>query len=582
MEIFMLSSATPVGLFYFDSELNFEKEDVNFIPEENLNENKNEPSFQKGLENIDLQYFSASLPSQENKIFLIQNEERVSIKQEPENIQTFPLSSEKKVDFFVKKENYYKNDFFNKEFSDEKDIDEFNIKNNPNLKKIEQKDDKKTKEEKFVFNDQLFNIEDIFFSSKEVLTNNELNKNQKFFKKDNFLFSDLKYENKELKIKDYFEDIKVYFSDKKEDFFIENKEVIYDNKKPSPEIKIKKDISKEFFDYTGSFFEEKLGLDKRIFNNKFYQENDLNRDKFINNEENFLKEMKKISSENQNSDIYDHSFFKDFNSKKVSFESTKTNDFFEKENKYYNKYKGSENYLLNKLDDKTKIKEKFFDQNSFIKKEELKETKDSKEVLFYPAIGKEISSSEISSSNFMDQKDFSQKSFVSSIVKKAVNISSQLAAKGGGVAKIQIQDDKIGSLELHIFMEKENKVSMEIKTSNSEFKNVIETNYENLKKSLDSQNIFLSDFKVTSLEKIMNSNFLSGGSDNFNQNFSQSLFLNYFNNSNSFLNQNKNERIYSEYDQENIPERKFVIKNDFKKSKKNIQRGANGSIKVLA
>ncbi len=196
--------------------------------------------------------------------------------------------------------------------------------------------------------------------------------------------------------------------------------------------------------------------------------------------------------------------------------------------------------------------------------------------------------------------DFSNP-MVSAATRRAVDLSSQLQARGGGNAKIQIQDEKFGSIELNIHMKKDNTVSMEIKASDKDLKNILEQNSDTLKKTLDSQNISLTDFKVTSVESKSIQAGLGGATsqgfsqqqfsqnsnngnnqDFFQQNLSQGFLSNGFSNGNNPL-FNRSDDDYSfnkSSNQSYINSRNNFSRNMEKNSITNIQRGANGSIKV--
>jgi hypothetical protein len=199
--------------------------------------------------------------------------------------------------------------------------------------------------------------------------------------------------------------------------------------------------------------------------------------------------------------------------------------------------------------------------------------------------------------------DFSNP-LVSTTLRRAIDVSNQLQIKGGGTAKIQIQDDKMGNVELTINMKRDKSVSMEIKASDIDLKNNLEENAEALKKSLESQEINLIEFKVTNMEKSINSSMNGFANQNFsnqnsqsqqqgndgnNQNssqqtFNQGLFSGNFsnNNSNYFQNNVESENLFNKVGNKGYINKNNIKNNMEKNTVTNIQRGANGSIKVLA
>ncbi|WGL60350.1 flagellar hook-length control protein FliK [Pigmentibacter sp. JX0631] len=257
--------------------------------------------------------------------------------------------------------------------------------------------------------------------------------------------------------------------------------------------------------------------------------------------------------------------------------------------------------LVNKFDkQEASLQFSDFEQNTG----ESKQNKETIKLDDKPSVFEKTMSSQVNVPIVVSDKsnsDFSNP-LISSATRRAIDLSNQLQARGGGVAKVQIQDEKLGTIELNIQMKKDNSVSMEIKASDSNLKTVLENNSDSLKKALDSQNISLTDFKVTSLEtKTVHNTFGAMSSQNFSQqqssnhkqqefSFQQSLNQNSFagNSANSFMNNNGNN--YSAYLGDEFKNVKVAnignnkinnFQNMEKNSTTNIQRGANGSIKVI-
>ncbi|KAB8038045.1 hypothetical protein GCL60_12800 [Silvanigrella paludirubra] len=233
-------------------------------------------------------------------------------------------------------------------------------------------------------------------------------------------------------------------------------------------------------------------------------------------------------------------------------------------------------------------------------KKELNEksTSENKGLVFEKTISSQANTPIILSDK--SNADFSNP-MVSAATRRAVDLSSQLQARGGGNAKIQIQDEKFGSIELNIHMKKDNTVSMEIKATDKDLKNILEQNSDTLKKTLDSQNISLTDFKVSTVEsksiqaglggttsqgfsqQQFNQNSNNGNNQDFyQQNLAQGFMSNSFSNgNNSFFNRSDDDYSFSKSsNQSYINSRNNFSKNMEKNSITNIQRGANGSIKV--
>lgn len=169
------------------------------------------------------------------------------------------------------------------------------------------------------------------------------------------------------------------------------------------------------------------------------------------------------------------------------------------------------------------------------------------------------------------------------IVHKLVELSDQLKAAGGGTAKLHIQDSQLGTINLQIDMKNKSTISVSIQAEHESVGKNIEDKVDVLKQSLDSQKINLADFKVTIIDKSSNaqSQFSSsGGQEQYAQNYSQNgqFQNNFMQNSNG---DNKNPFLVEDVGYKNSVNNKNY-RNVQKNSHTNIQRGANGSIKVLA
>ena len=224
-----------------------------------------------------------------------------------------------------------------------------------------------------------------------------------------------------------------------------------------------------------------------------------------------------------------------------------------------------------------------------------KVTNDNKGILFEKGITSQHALPITVSDN--SKSDFSNP-LISAGMRRAVDLSSQLQARGGGTAKIQIQDEKFGSIELSIHMKKDNTVSMEIKASDRDLKATLEKNSDTLKKSLDVQNISLTEFKVSTVEKSAQTGMGSSSGQGFSQQqsqqnfqnsqdlsqqaFNQGFSQNNFTNSNGqFFKNNDDEFSFNKNSNNGYINKSFSGKSMEKNAITNIQRGANGSIKVL-
>lgn len=166
------------------------------------------------------------------------------------------------------------------------------------------------------------------------------------------------------------------------------------------------------------------------------------------------------------------------------------------------------------------------------------------------------------------------------VVSKVIELSDQLKAAQGGVAKLQIQDPHLGKIDLQIDMKHNNAINVSIQAEHEHVKKHIEDKVDSLKQSLDSQKINLTDFKVTLVDKPNN---ISSQLNQENQNNQNALS---YTQQNAYLQNNSNQKSNNEHNDNNGNQaegnKNRNYKNVQKNSITNIQRGANGSIKVLA
>ena len=186
-------------------------------------------------------------------------------------------------------------------------------------------------------------------------------------------------------------------------------------------------------------------------------------------------------------------------------------------------------------------------------------------------------------------------------VTRAQDLTAELQAKGGGTAKVQIRDGKLGVIDLKINMGIENKVYIEISSNNEKIKAELEKGLDELKRSLDKQNLTLADFKLVSSANSASSDFQSSQDNSNNSNRGQennqpqqqqqqqNNFFGSSTNSGSSGNSNFGQNGWqdsgtrfenpAQYSRQKGTEASSSAASD---RHKNVQRGANGSLKVFA
>jgi len=174
---------------------------------------------------------------------------------------------------------------------------------------------------------------------------------------------------------------------------------------------------------------------------------------------------------------------------------------------------------------------------------------------------------------------------------RAQSIASELAAKGGGTAKVQIKDSQLGVLELRINMSDNNRLSVELVSNSERIKQELEKHSEDLKSGLEKHKVVLEGVKFVTDTKLGDAGFQnSQQNDNRNQQQQQPQqgFNSFSQNNSSGGQQGFGQDRF--FEAPNIPistpaaaggsiRKKYTGKND---AQTNVQRTANGSLKVIA
>ncbi len=176
------------------------------------------------------------------------------------------------------------------------------------------------------------------------------------------------------------------------------------------------------------------------------------------------------------------------------------------------------------------------------------------------------------------------------------SIAAELAAKGGGTAKVQIKDSQLGVVELRINMSDNNKVNVELIANSERIKNELEKQTDELKAGLEKHKVMLEGVSFATDAKLGDTGF-QNSSQNENsrsnqqqqQQQQQQNFSSFSQNSGNSSQQNFSggERFFNG---PQIPaavpasnsgnaRKNYSGKND---PQTNVQRNANGSLKVIA
>lgn len=85
---------------------------------------------------------------------------------------------------------------------------------------------------------------------------------------------------------------------------------------------------------------------------------------------------------------------------------------------------------------------------------------------------------------------------------RAEDLSDRLRAQGGGTARIQIKDARLGQVGLHIQMGADNRVHIRIDAENDLVREELTRNIEKLKKSLEDRRLSVGDLSVGGVEAV--------------------------------------------------------------------------------
>ena len=176
---------------------------------------------------------------------------------------------------------------------------------------------------------------------------------------------------------------------------------------------------------------------------------------------------------------------------------------------------------------------------------------------------------------------------------RAQTIAAELAAKGGGTAKVQIKDSQLGVVELRINMSDNNRMNVKLVANSDRIKQELEKHAEALKDGLEKHQLIVEGVNFTTDMKLGESSFQnSTQSDSQNQQQAQAQNQQGF----GSFQQNGSGQGQGSFEQERFFESQqfagFANQTPQKQSRQNyagknetqtnIQRSANGSLKVSA
>lgn len=176
---------------------------------------------------------------------------------------------------------------------------------------------------------------------------------------------------------------------------------------------------------------------------------------------------------------------------------------------------------------------------------------------------------------------------------RAQSVANELATKGGGTARVQIKDSQLGVVELRINMSDNRRLSVELVANSDRIRQELERQSEELKNGLEKHNLVLDGVQFATDAKLGDNSFQnSSQSEQKNAQQNQQQSFNSYSQNNSQQGQQSQQSFGQDRFFEGAPlplnngnqsgiavRKNYTGKND---TKTNVQRAANGSLKVSA
>ncbi len=170
---------------------------------------------------------------------------------------------------------------------------------------------------------------------------------------------------------------------------------------------------------------------------------------------------------------------------------------------------------------------------------------------------------------------------------RAVQTAARLQSQGGGTARIQLNDSKLGNIDLRVTVTSGQNVHIEIKSKDQKLRSTLEERMDDLKTSLGQHKLNLSECRVIS-ETAQSRNETNSRNENRGEQQQMQQQANAWNNSKQ-QNSSQDSQDSQAYQNAEAPKVGNPTSRQSKNSneaniapKTNIQRGANGSLKVTA
>lgn len=174
---------------------------------------------------------------------------------------------------------------------------------------------------------------------------------------------------------------------------------------------------------------------------------------------------------------------------------------------------------------------------------------------------------------------------------RAQSIASELSIKGGGSAKVQIKDNRLGVVELRINMADNNRVNVEVVSNNESVRKELEKQIDELRTGLEKHKVVLEGIKFATDTKLGDSPAQNSAQNDNSRNQQQQNFSSFSQNSfgtqQQSQGQGQRERPFDNSNQPLSPNTGTIsagrkIYTGKNEQQTNVQRAANGSLKVTA
>ena len=166
---------------------------------------------------------------------------------------------------------------------------------------------------------------------------------------------------------------------------------------------------------------------------------------------------------------------------------------------------------------------------------------------------------------------------------RAIQTAARLQAQGGGTARIQLNDSQLGAIDLRVSISAGNNVHIEIKSKNDKLRSSLEDRMGDLRDSLNTHKLNLAECRVVSDVSSARNETENRSGNKQDASGQQQQANTSRNDSNAQQRNNRQETNEFPFEPASKPAPARGLATGKKLSPQtNVQRDANGSLKILA